>query len=143
MTGGDGAIGMVAQSLGGGGGYADGAFGNAGGTGNGGADRIRPYRIGVDRGRRCTADLLQTRRGGGNGGAIDYTQDGNVVTAGDGSIGIIAQSLGGGGGFAADAFGNAGGTGNAGSIGFDSQWLDLHLRRRLAWRLDADNWRRR
>ena len=102
------------------------------------------------------------RVGGGDGGAIDYTQAGNVVTAGDGSIGIIAQSLGGGGGFAADAFGNAGGTGNAGSIGFDlngsiftagdgshgallqSDWRRRRRRDRLrADRRRHDRWRRR
>ena len=51
MTGGDGAIGMVAQSLGGGGGYADGVFGTSTGSGNAGPIFIRPYRVGVDRGR--------------------------------------------------------------------------------------------
>ena len=37
--------------------------------------------------------------GGGIGGDIDYVQSGNVITMGDNSIGIIAQSLGGNGGW--------------------------------------------
>ncbi|WP_143534508.1 beta strand repeat-containing protein [Roseovarius albus] len=57
---------------------------------------------------------------GGDGGAIDFTQTGNVVTNGDNAIGVLAQSLGGGGG-AVDAMfrGSAGGAGSGGPIDLD------------------------
>ena len=34
----------------------------------------------------------------GNGGNISFTQAGSIVTGGDGAMGIVAQSLAGGGG---------------------------------------------
>ena len=53
----------------------------------------------------------------GDGGAISFTQTGNVLAAGEGAFGIIAQSLGGGGGWVDGAFaGAAGGAGRGGDI---------------------------
>jgi hypothetical protein len=53
----------------------------------------------------------------GSGGAIHFTQTGNISTAGDHAYGLFAQSVGGGGGFVDGAFaGTAGGTGAGGAI---------------------------
>ena len=57
--------------------------------------------------------------GGGIGGDIDYVQSGNVITMGDNSLGIIAQSLGGNGGWVDGDFKAATGTGTAGDLTFD------------------------
>ena len=55
----------------------------------------------------------------GNGGIINFTQNGNVDATGDRSTGVILQSLGGGGGIVDDIFaGSAGGVGSAGAITF-------------------------
>ena len=62
--------------------------------------------------------LLQSI-GGGDSGNIDYAQSGDVLTGGANTIGIIVQTLGGGGGVFDGDFGNAGGTGDAGAIAFD------------------------
>jgi hypothetical protein len=86
-------MGVIAQSVGGGGGLAQGTF-------------------------TSTATL-----GGGNssanntGGAIDYTQSGSLTTTGVAGIGVLLQSVGGGGGV---VFGNArlgGGAGNTANGG--------------------------
>ena len=86
MTDGDGAIGIIAQSLGGGGGYADGVFGNGGGTGNAG-DRGRSQWLDLHNGDGSHGALLQSI-GGGNGGDVDYTQVGDILAIGDNSIGL-------------------------------------------------------
>jgi len=53
----------------------------------------------------------------GNGGAIVLQQQGNVVTRGEQTFGLFAQSVGGGGGFVDGAFrGTAGGNGSGGTI---------------------------
>jgi len=53
----------------------------------------------------------------GNGGAIEFSQTGNVLVHGDGAIGILAQSVGGGGGVVDRVFADrAGGTGSSGGI---------------------------
>ncbi len=53
----------------------------------------------------------------GNGGDIDFAQTGDVIALGEGSIGILAQSLGGGGGFINRLFmDTAGGAGTSGAI---------------------------
>lgn len=53
----------------------------------------------------------------GSGGAIDFQQNGDIVSSGARSIGLLAQSLGGGGGVVDRAFmGAAGGAGDAGDI---------------------------
>jgi hypothetical protein len=56
----------------------------------------------------------------GSGGAIGFTQTGDVSVAGDDAFGLVFQSIGGGGGWADDRFrGSAGGTGAGGAITFD------------------------
>ena len=54
---------------------------------------------------------------GGDGGDIAFSQTGNIVTVGDEAIGVVAQSLGGGGGIVDSVFrGTAGGAGSGGAI---------------------------
>ncbi|HET9370846.1 MAG TPA: autotransporter-associated beta strand repeat-containing protein [Vicinamibacterales bacterium] len=82
ITSGDDAIGLFAQSIGGGGG--NGGFSIAGsgaGTGSG------------------TVDIGGSGAGGGNGAAVSVAHTGVISTLGAGSTGLFAQSLGGGGGF--------------------------------------------
>ena len=53
----------------------------------------------------------------GDGGDIVFTQSGDIVTGGRGAYGVIAQSLGGGGGWIDGVFaGTAGGDGQGGAI---------------------------
>jgi autotransporter-associated beta strand protein len=53
----------------------------------------------------------------GDGGRISFTQLGNIIVSGDRSRGVIAQSIGGGGGLVDGVFsGSAGGLGAGGSI---------------------------
>ena len=53
----------------------------------------------------------------GNGGDINYTQNGNVVASGSNAIGVLAQSIGGGGGVVDNVFmGSAGGSGTSGNV---------------------------
>ena len=53
----------------------------------------------------------------GNGGNIDFTQNGDVSVSGNNAIGIVAQSLGGGGGLVDNIFMNtAGGAGASGNV---------------------------
>jgi hypothetical protein len=53
----------------------------------------------------------------GNGGNIQFTQNDDIAVHGAGSIGILAQSLGGGGGTVDRVFaGSAGGSGSSGSV---------------------------
>uniref|UniRef100_UPI0025C393E9 autotransporter outer membrane beta-barrel domain-containing protein n=1 Tax=Maricaulis sp. TaxID=1486257 RepID=UPI0025C393E9 len=57
--------------------------------------------------------------GVGDGGAIRFTQAGDIITGGQAAFGIIAQSLGGGGGWVDGGFaGSAGGAGRGGAIDF-------------------------
>jgi hypothetical protein len=58
----------------------------------------------------------------GNGGAISAINDGNIWTTGDGSMGMLVQSVGGGGGVGGNAGGgglNVGGSGGAAGDGGD------------------------
>ena len=56
----------------------------------------------------------------GSGGESRFTQQGNVVVGGEGSIALVAQSLGGGGGLVDRLFlGSAGGDGDSGAITVD------------------------
>ncbi len=58
----------------------------------------------------------------GDGGAIRYTQQGDVLTGGVDAYGLVAQSLGGGGGFVDGEFaGSAGGAGQGGNVVLDLQ----------------------
>ena len=74
-TSGEGGIGLVAQSIGGGGGLVQAVY-------------------------KQTIDKTMINLGGGkgNGGLVDITQSGNIYTAGNAAHGILAQSIGGGGG---------------------------------------------
>jgi hypothetical protein len=145
-TGGANAAGLVVQSIGGGGGTAGviGATalaatigGATGASGNGGALDVTHTGNVSTAGSRAHGVILQSIGGGGgalftnvaapsvtvssggsgNGGAITFTQVGNIVTTGLEARGILAQSLGGGGGFVDGAFaGSAGGAGAGGAI---------------------------
>ena len=143
---GDNALGMVFQSVGAGGGVANvsGAEssgvqlgGTAGASGNGGALRVTNTGNVVTEGRRSHGVFLQSIGGGGgalftdaaapavtfssanqgDGGAIDFTQQGTIAALGDQAYAVFAQSVGGGGGFVDGGFAaSAGGGGAAGAI---------------------------
>ncbi|MVW72385.1 autotransporter outer membrane beta-barrel domain-containing protein [Bordetella sp. 15P40C-2] len=83
-TQGEHATGLLAQSIGGG-----------GGLGGGAASRAVAY------GATSFAGVLSIGGkggSGGDGGAVEVKQSGDIATAGNGAIGLIAQSIGGGGG---------------------------------------------
>jgi len=62
---------------------------------------------------------LRTKNAG-SGGDITFRQAGDIVTAGDGAIAVLAQSLGGGGGALDRAYlGSAGGEGSGGNVTID------------------------
>ncbi|MDA7965324.1 hypothetical protein [Ruegeria sp.] len=62
-----------------------------------------------------TVDL--STNNGGDGGDVAFAQTGHIVTTGENAIGVIAQSLGGGGGLVDSVFrGTAGGAGSGGVI---------------------------
>lgn len=81
-TGGANSKGIFAQSVGGGGGSAGGYMASGEGS----------FNVSLQFGR--------TAAGGGNGGAVSVTnaKDARIETVGNGSVGIFAQSVGGGGG---------------------------------------------
>lgn len=96
-TSGDGSDGIVLQSIGGGGGY-----------------------VLTD---LSASDVTNQMRASneGDGGAIDLEQEGVVAVSGAGAVGILAQSLGGGGGVVDDLFrGTAGGDGAGGTVNVTS-----------------------
>ncbi|WP_292052240.1 MULTISPECIES: autotransporter outer membrane beta-barrel domain-containing protein, partial [unclassified Brevundimonas] len=146
QTTGAGAVGLLMQSIGAGGGEvrANGAdqttvtLGGRGGV-SGDAGDIDLLHSGpvYTAGRMAHGVILQSIGGGGgavfgtgadtrvnlssdntgNGGAIAFTQNGHTVVAGDDTYGLIAQSLGGGGGWVDGAhMGAAGGRGAGGDI---------------------------
>ncbi|MEZ2332550.1 autotransporter outer membrane beta-barrel domain-containing protein [Mesorhizobium sp. RCC_202] len=92
----DGAIGIFAQSIGGGGGYGGTVSSDAAG------DNAFALQIGGFGGR------------GGNGGQVDVTVSGVIETFGERAHGVVAESIGGGGGYGGDAKGK---TSNALAIG--------------------------
>jgi hypothetical protein len=105
VTWGDTANGIYAQSVGGGG-------GQAGSVSGGFADSSN---IGLN------PAFLQDGGNGGNGGNVTVTNAADVTTHGTGSVGIFAQSVGGGGGVLGDASGLAfagsvGGYGSSGAV---------------------------
>jgi hypothetical protein len=138
-TAGDRALGILAQSIGGGGGVsgsADGASirklninGTGGATGDGGAVSItlEPGSTITTAGRGAHAIVAQSIGGGGGivgdisraftngaivinpgdgtGGAVTLDVNADITTTGDGAFGILAQSIGGGGGLAGDSNG--------------------------------------
>jgi uncharacterized protein YhjY with autotransporter beta-barrel domain len=94
LTAGDGAAGVVAQSIGGGGGIA------------GNVDRGMS-----DEGINIGKGFAFGRDGGsaGSGGTVNVTVNGNIYTGGNGADGIFAQSVGGGGGQVGDLGNSFGG----------------------------------
>ena len=144
-TEGNNSTGLIAQSIGAGGGDVrlSGLGANAitlgatnGATGNGGAVTITNTGDIVTLGTSSHGVLLQSIGGGGgavfgadlggvvmsdggigDGGAIRFNQTGNITVMGDQSYGVIAQSIGGGGGWVDGQFaGTAGGQGAGGTI---------------------------
>ena len=140
---GDGAFGIIAQTLGGGGGFVDGLFaGNAGGTGTPGSISLDVAGSVQTEGDGSNAVLMQSI-GGGIGGDIDYSQAGDIITLGDDSIGIIAQSLGGTGGWVGGNFARGNRHRHRGLAHVRRHRLNPDPGRRLAWRAAADHRRRR
>ena len=146
---GDGAVGLLLQSIGAGGGElrlngassADVVLGASGAsTGNGQAiDLSHTGMIGAI-GAQAYGVLLQSIGGGGgavfgageqtqvvtssantgDGGDIRFVLTGDLIAGGEGGHGLIAQSLGGGGGWVGGHFaGSAGGAGAGGAISLD------------------------
>ncbi|MEM1379533.1 MAG: autotransporter outer membrane beta-barrel domain-containing protein [Pseudomonadota bacterium] len=138
------AIGMLAQSIGGGGGEARintipflNVILGGGGSGDGGTLTMTNAGSVSTSGENAHGVVLQSIGGGGgvlftdaddvtltlvadgqgSGGNIALDQQGDVLTTGDGAFGIVAQSLGGGGGLIDGTFaGSAGGVGGSGAI---------------------------
>lgn len=137
-------IGMLAQSLGGGGGIGQdfasslpGSPGNGGNGGNGGNATIQSAGTIQTQGQSAHGLLAQSIGGsggagamangvvalGGDGGAggagstVNVSNAGVITTSGFGSIGVIGQSIGGGGGAAGSATGlfSIGGSAQAGA----------------------------
>jgi hypothetical protein len=100
------AHGILAQSIGGGGGHAA------------TTSLSDSSRFGSE------LNMSTTHNNSGNGGAVSVTYQGPITTAGDSSVGILAQSVGGGGGIAGEVtqtvtgalVGSLGGDGTAGPI---------------------------
>jgi hypothetical protein len=66
------------------------------------------------------ADVVLSPDNAGDGGAVSLLEDGDIAALGDSSVGILAQSLGGGGGFVYGQFaGTAGGQGIGGAVTLD------------------------
>ncbi|MDE2516362.1 MAG: autotransporter outer membrane beta-barrel domain-containing protein, partial [Rhodospirillales bacterium] len=101
ITYGSGADGLIAQSIGGGGGASQGMTFNLGGA----------FSVGSAPTAIPTADLQldvgHAGGGGGNGGSVTLTSLGTVATHGGGSTAILAQSIGGGGGLGGGSGGDA------------------------------------
>ncbi|MFN3591493.1 MAG: hypothetical protein ACK4TG_04835, partial [Thermaurantiacus sp.] len=141
-------VGLMAQSIGAGGGevrlFDSGVRsltigGQEGASGNGGDIDITVDGAILTEGDRAHAVLLQSVGGGGgavlgavpvatnvrdggvgDGGTIRYSQTGDIRAFGDAAVGVIAQSLGGGGGFVDGGFaGTAGGSGRGGAIALE------------------------
>ena len=143
------AIGLLAQSIGAGGGDArtsggaslDATLGaSAGASGDGGTVSLTNVGIIQTAGTASHGVLLQSIGGGGgsvvsstaiggvtlssqnigDGGAVTFNQTGNIDIFGTDGFGLIAQSLGGGGGWVDGVFaGTAGGAGHGGAINLD------------------------
>ena len=101
--------GIIVQSIGGGGGIGgtagnDSAATDSTDTSNGTAALVKGSRASLVSGPTLTArfDLTLNMGGdggsGGTGGLVTVTQQGSITTSGDHSPGILAQSIGGGGG---------------------------------------------
>ena len=147
-TSGDNAYGLLAQAIagsGGAGGIAAGISvelgGDGGEGGTGGTGEILNAGNITTQGYASNGIVLQSIGGGGgaagsagglisvggnstysydaSGGAIDFSNTGHVATHGDAAVGIMAQSIGGGGGTGAGSTGlvSVGGKGSAGGSG--------------------------
>ncbi len=86
---------MIGQSIGGGGGHGGGAVART--AVFGGGDFDVPVAVGL------TFSLGGSGGTGGAGGNVTLTNIGNLTTYGDGSYGMVAQGIGGGGGTAGDS----------------------------------------
>ncbi|WP_157973462.1 autotransporter outer membrane beta-barrel domain-containing protein [Tropicimonas sp. IMCC34043] len=65
-------------------------------------------------------DVQLSTANGGDGGTIEFTNDGYVVTRGRDAVAVLAQSLGGGGGSVDGIFrGSSGGAGSGGAVTLD------------------------
>ena len=65
----------------------------------------------------ANVNVTPSANNGGDGGAVTFTNLGNIMTMGDESVSLLAQSLGGGGGVVDLVFrGSAGGVGNGGTV---------------------------
>jgi hypothetical protein len=104
------AFGIFAQSVGGGGGFA--------GLGAGGGEEKHNFSLSIG------GDAAE----GGNGDLVDVDQTGDVLTLGYASIGVFAQSIGGGGGYGGsaeqDAFASVS-LGGQGGVGGDGGTVDV------------------
>ena len=138
-------LGLIVQSIGAGGGKLDLtgldelnlAVGSNGSSGNGGNITLSNNGLVSTTGKFSNGLTLQSIGGGGglaqtdapvvnltfntnntgNGGDITFDQTGKVVVTGKGSIGVLAQSLGGGGGAVDRIFADtAGGAGTSGKV---------------------------
>lgn len=87
---GSGAIGVIAQSIGGGGGTSQGGSINAGIS----ASNITPS---------ANIAVGTTGGGGGSGSTVEVDVDGSITTSGGDAVGVLAQSIGGGGGLGGSA----------------------------------------
>jgi len=102
-TAGMGAHAIVAQSIGGGGGIA--------------GDTSKGIQLGASEWSASSDDDTEIG-GNGNGGVVNVTTNGNITTSGSNALGVVAQSIGGGGGLGGNASGGfAGSTAAAGSTG--------------------------
>ncbi|MEO1244214.1 MAG: autotransporter outer membrane beta-barrel domain-containing protein [Pseudomonadota bacterium] len=102
MTFGDNSNGLLAQSVGGGG-------------GNGGFNVAASISVGGTGSGTVGVGIGGSGAGGGSGGNVESTLTGNVVTEGEAATGIVAQSLGGGGGNGAfNVTGSIDGSGSGG-----------------------------
>ncbi|MEG2731057.1 MAG: hypothetical protein RR935_11110, partial [Brevundimonas sp.] len=143
LTAGANAHGIVVQSRAGRGGNGGDSWGTTGSAGNGGSansggDVTVTNNLGVKTtGERAHGVLVQSLGGGagdsgssyglfgsggeagwgGHGGDVNLTQNGDIETEGDGSYGILAQSIGGQGGDSGNVGGLVALGGNAGSGG--------------------------
>ncbi|WP_346900066.1 autotransporter outer membrane beta-barrel domain-containing protein [uncultured Roseibium sp.] len=110
QTSGEGAFGLVAQSIGGGGGLAGDATG----------------------GSMTTATANLTSGGAnGDGGQITLEIDAPIYATGNGSIGIVAQSIGGGGGISGTGTGGVAGLMSTDSVG-TAGTIDLEITSQVA-----------
>jgi hypothetical protein len=94
VTFGSGAIGILAQSIGGGGGASQGGSIDVGQTISVGSSSVRPG---------LKLALGETGGSGNIGGTVSVSAESAVVTHGGDAIGIVAQSIGGGGGLGGSA----------------------------------------